>query len=363
MKNIPLVNLERQYEKIKYDIYQAIDTVLNSRKFILGPTVEKFEDKFSKMHKCKYCVGCSSGTSAIKLALQALGVKKGDEVITAPNTFIATVGPIIELGATPVFVDIGKDYLINPKLIEEKITENTKVILPVHLYGLMCKMDKIQDIANEHNLKIIEDSAQAHLATYKGHYPGYYSDIATFSFYPGKNLGAYGDAGALLTNNKGIYDKLQLLRNHGRTSKYEHLISGSNERMDAIQAAVLSVKLKYINRWTIKRRKNAKLYKQELDEKYITPKINEGHVWHLYVIQSHNRNKVRRHLEENGIQSGIHYPIPLHLQPALKYLGYKDGDFPVTEDVTQKIISLPMCPELSRDEIYDICYELNKLVF
>lgn len=354
---IPLVDLKKQYATIKDEIKKEFDEVLDKQSFILGEKVRQFEQEFAKIHNIDYCLGCSSGTSAIKLALKAVGVGFGDEVITVPNTFIATVEPIIELGAKPVFVDVNSDtYLMNADLIEEKITPKTKAIVPVHLYGQMCEMDKIRKIAKNHNLFLIEDAAQAHLAHYNNESPGYYGDIACFSFYPGKNLGATGDAGAVLTNNKEFYDKMFCLRDHGRKKgeKYKHDYFGTNERMDELQAATLIVKMRYIKKWTRQRQAIAKYYVENLDkDSFKLPTINEKAepVWHLFVVQVDYRDAYIEVLKKKGIMAGIHYPIPLHLQPALSWLGYKKGSFPITEKASERIISLPIYPELDIKEL------------
>jgi dTDP-4-amino-4,6-dideoxygalactose transaminase len=361
---IPFVDLKVQFESIKIEIARELADVLEAQQFILGPKVKQFEKEFAKAHNIEFCLGCSNGTSAIRLALSALGVKQGDEVITTPHTFIATVEPIIELGAVPVFVDIKADtYCMDPDKIEEAITEKTKAIIAVHIYGQMCEMDRIQEIAQKYNLVLIEDAAQAHLSTYKGFYPGHYSDAATFSFYPGKNLGAYGDAGAVITKHKDVYEKMFVLRNHGRApgSKYEHAHFGTNERMDDMQAGVLSVKLRYLQKWTEQRRKHAYLYSQTLKH-VVVPAVHtdSSPVWHLYVIQTEDPALLAEHLKKEGIETGVHYPIPLHMQPALQWLGYKQGDFPVTEALSKHILSLPMFAELTDEQIRHVSTAVNR---
>ena len=359
---IPLVDLKKQYATIKDEIKKEFDEVLDKQSFILGDKVKQFEREFANIHESKYCLGCSSGTSALKLALRACGVGLGDEVITVPNTFIATIEPILELGAKPVFVDVRPDtYLMNTDLIKDKITSKTKAIIPVHLYGQMCEMDIIRSIADEHKLFVIEDAAQAHLAKYNGHYPGFYSDVACFSFFPGKNLGCYGDAGAVLTNDEDLRYKMLTSRDHGRKpgEKYKHDYFGTNERMDELQASVLLVKMRYIQNWTKQRKELAKKYLNFLDEKrFVLPYVNKfaEPVWHLFVVQliDGNRDTYLEMLKNNGVGAGIHYPIPLHLQPALSCLGLIKGSFPIAEQLSEKIISLPLFPELDFNEVKEV---------
>lgn len=362
---IPLVDLEAQYNSIKTEVNTKIDEVINSREFIQGKFVTEFESAFSKLHQVNNVVGCSNGTAAISIALQALGLQPGDEVITTPHTFIATTEAIIHIGAKPVFVDINpKTYNIDPSKIEIAINKHTKAILPVHLYGNPVEIDKIADIAKEHHLFLIEDCAQAHLATYNNVPVGTYGDIATFSFYPGKNLGAYGDAGAIITNSAELSAKCRMLIDHGRKDKYTHQVIGYNQRMDGIQAGILTVKSKYIANWTKKRQQNANIYNRLLSNNanIVIPHISDKAkpVFHLYVIQAKRRDDLQEYLKDNGISCGVHYPIPLHLQPALKYLGYKAGDFPITEEVSKNIISLPMYPELTEDQIITVCNTIDK---
>ncbi|ODS37465.1 MAG: hypothetical protein A7315_13480 [Candidatus Altiarchaeales archaeon WOR_SM1_79] len=303
----------------------------------------------------KHAIGVSSGTSALHLALLGAGIKPGDEVITVPNTFIATAEAISHVGAKPVFVDIDKEtYTINVSKIKDKITEKTKAVIPVHLYGQMVEMDDLMELAQDNNLKIIEDSAQAHGAEYKCRKAGTIANSGCFSFYPGKNLGAYGDAGMVTTNDDEIAENVKILRDHGRSDKYEHKIIGFNHRIDALQAAILNVKLKYLNGWTDARRKNAKLYNELLSNvDVVTPVEKEysKHVYHLYVIRTKKRDELQKYLKTHGIATGVHYPIPLHLQPAYSHLDYKEGDFTVTEEYSGEILSLPMFGELTEEEI------------
>jgi dTDP-4-amino-4,6-dideoxygalactose transaminase len=361
---IPLVNLKRQYLSIKKEIDGAIQEVIDKSAFIMGENVQEFEDEFAEFCGVKYGVGTSSGTTALHLALLVCEIKQGDEVITVPYTFIATTEAISYTGAKVVFVDIeDRGYTMDPEKIEQAITERTKAIIPVHLFGHPADMDKIIDIAKKHSLVIIEDACQAHDAEYKGKKVGSLGDIACFSFYPGKNLGAYGDAGMVVTDNKVLAEKMRLLRNHGYEKKYYHKIEGYNYRLDAIQAAILRVKLKHLDEWTEKRRRNAKLYNQLLKgSKVKTPLEMEyaKHVYHLYVIRADNRDKLNLRLKENGIGAAIHYPLPLHLQEAYKYLGYKKGDFSVSEACSESLLSLPMFPELTEDEIKKIVEVIKK---
>lgn len=362
MQKIPFMNLPAQYAKIKPEIQQAINGVLDSAGFIMGPEVQLFEQEFASFCQANYCVGVSNGTDALILALEALGVGPGDLVITVPNTFIATTEAITRVRAKPVFVDINPDtLLIEPHRLEDRIKElvgknlPVKAVIAVHLYGQPCPMDDINEIAGRYGLKVIEDAAQAHGAEFKGQRAGTLGDAACFSFYPGKNLGAYGDAGAVVTNNQQVAQRIAMLRNHGRTQKYEHLMEGYNCRLDSIQAAVLRVKLKYLDQWTEKRIVNARHYGEGLAglSSIKLPAVAQGvkHVYHLYVVRVKQREGLQKYLKEAGISTGVHYPIPLHLQPAYQYLGYRPGDFPVAEEASREILSLPMDAEISQDQI------------
>ena len=355
---IPFVDLKAQYLSIKDEIDSAIQNVIDNTAFIMGGDVKEFEKEFAEFCDAKYAISVSSGTSALHLALVACGVGRGDEVITVPNTFIATAESITHAGAKPVFVDIDENsYNINPDLIEKAVTDKIKAIIAVHLFGQPADMDVVNEVAQKHNLAVIEDAAQAHGAEYKDKVVGTLGKVACFSFYPAKNLGAYGDAGMVVTDDGEIAERVTLLRNHGRTEKYQHLIEGYNYRMDTIQAAVLRVKLRHLKKWTEKRRNNAKLYDQLLeDSSVITPKEMDyaKHVYHLYVIRTEKRDELQHALKEAGVATGLHYPIPLHLQPPYKYLGYKEGDFPVTEKLANEGLSLPMFAELTEAEIEKI---------
>ena len=362
---IPLVDLASQYRNIRTEVLGKIEELLESRSFIQGEFVAEFENKFSKLHGASYGSGCSNGTAAIQLALQALGIGRGDEVITAPNSFIATAEGIIHTGARPVFVDIDpRTYNIDVSQLEAAISERTRAILPVHLYGNPADMSALMAIAKSHKLFVVEDCAQAHLATYRGKHVGTFGDAATFSFYPGKNLGAYGDAGFVFSSSREHEVLVRKLLDHGRMSKYEHDLVGYNHRMDGIQAAVLLVKLKYLQQWTELRRRNAALYREILAQSGIgmmQPTEGAEPVYHLFVVEVSNRTEVMDYLKSKGITSSIHYPIPLHQQPALASLGCAKGAFPVTEAVARRIISLPMCGELREEQVEFIARECNKV--
>jgi dTDP-4-amino-4,6-dideoxygalactose transaminase len=374
MQKIPFMNLAAQYEKINPEIQQAINNVLESTKFIMGPDVGLFEREYAAFCRAQYCIGVGNGTDALTLALRALGVTEGDRVITVPNTFIATTEAITLAGGNVEFVDINPNtFLIDPNKLETRVKylrkKNIplKAVIAVHLYGQSCDMDSINDIAKRYDLNVIEDAAQAHGSEYKGSSVGALSNAACFSFYPGKNLGAYGDAGAIVTNDQKVAEKVAMLRNHGRTKKYEHDMEGLNSRLDTLQAAILRVKLKYLESWTAQRIDNASYYTNKLTENmpYVTvPKVTKmnKHVFHLYVIRHNNRDKLTKYLSEVGISTGIHYPLPLHLQPAYKHLGYKTGDFPISEQACKEIISLPIDAEISFSQIDYVCQAINSSI-
>ena len=359
---VPLVDLKAQYAAIQPEMDAAIARVLGNTSFIGGPEVVAFEEAFAAFQGTRRAVGVANGTAAILLALQVLGVGPGDEVITSPHTFIATVEPIFDLGATPVFVDIDPvTYNLDPAQIEAAITPRTRVIMPVHLYGKMAPMDAIMAIARRHNLFVVEDAAQAHGAEFQGKRAGQWGDLATFSFYPGKNLGAYGDAGAVCTNDDALADLIAKLRDHGRTTKYEHDVIGYGERLDALQAAILGVKLPHLADWNAARREHAAAYSAALEDLpgVVTPAVQPDgvHVFHVYAIRvPGDRDAIKDALNAAGIGAGIHYPLPLHLQPALADLGGQPGDFPQAEEAAGSIISLPIYPEMTaaqRDRVID----------
>jgi dTDP-4-amino-4,6-dideoxygalactose transaminase len=354
MAKIPLVDLKAQYLSIKSEIDAAIDRVIDKTAFILGEEVESFEKEFAAFCKAEYCVGVASGTAALHLALLACGVRPGDEVITTPFTFIATAEAISHCGARPVFVDIDpRNCLLDPTQVEAAITRATKAIVPVHLYGQPVEMDPILDIARKYGLRVVEDAAQAHGAEYRGKRTGTLGDVACFSFFPGKNLGAYGDGGAVVTNDPDIARKVRRLRDHGRESKYEHLEIGFGERLDALQAAILRAKLAHLEDWTEARRKHAARYDALLrpmgiETVQVSPHVR--HVYHLYVIRSPRRDALLEHLKSRGIGAGVHYPIPLHLQPAYS-AEYKHVRLPQAERAAQEVLSLPIYPELTEEQL------------
>jgi len=368
---IPFVDLKSQYEPIKEEINQSINKVINNCAFVGGEEIEKFEEQFATYCDRKYCVALSSGTDALLFALKACGIAEKDEVITVPNTFIATVEAISHAHAKPVFIDVDENnYNMDVDLIEQVITPRTKVIMPVHLYGSCADMDIVNAIARKHNIFVIEDSCQAHGSRYKGKKAGSLGDIGCFSFYPSKNLAAFGDCGAVVTDNKDIYKKIKMLRDHDQLKKNYHTFRGYNGRMDTIQAAVLLVNLKYLDYWNEKRRKFAGIYNEHLSgiKKIIIP---EEAPWsrsnyHLYVIrflsQHKNRDQLREELSQRGIATGIHYPLPIHFQKAYKYLGYPKGSFPVCEKYSEQILSLPMNPCLTKRKINQVCDAIKDIL-
>lgn len=366
MKKVPLVDLKAQYQIIKPEIDSAIQRVISNSTFILGKEVSQFEDAFATYCEAEYCIGVSSGTSALHLAMLACDIGPGDEVITTTFTFTATAESIWMAGARPVFVDIDPiNYNLDPSRIEGAITSRTKAILLVHLYGQPVDLDNILEIAKRHDLVVIEDAAQAHGARYTSRRVGAIGDIGIFSFYPGKNLGAYGDGGAIVTNNEELANKARLLRNHGRAAKYEHLQLGYGYRLDALQAAILGAKLPHMDTWNEARRVNAQHYDERLKNAGFQPPAvhsNVEHVYHLYVIQVDERDLVKGKLNMMGIGAGIHYPLPLHLQPAFAYLGYKTGDFPHAEIAATRVLSLPMYPELEESQIKRIVLAVGMFV-
>ena len=359
--SIPFVDLKAQYQSIKSEIDSAIAEVINNTSFIGGPIIKTFESGFASFAQVKNCIGVANGTDAIEIALKALGIGQGDEVIVPALTWISTAGAVNGIGAEPVFVDVMEDErTINPDLIEEKITPKTKAIIPVHLYGLPARMSKIVAIAEKHGLYILEDCAQAHGAMIDGKQVGTFGDIATYSFYPGKNLGAYGDAGAIVTDDDSLSEKCRMLANHGQLSKHDHRIVGRNSRLDTIQAAILNAKLPHLEKWTNARIQVAEWYAEKI-EKVIKPTIpeNSRHVFHLYVIQSETRDYVMEALKANNIGCSIHYPTPLPHLKSYAYKKYKFGEFPITEKLCSEIVSIPIFPELKREEVDFIAGILN----
>ncbi len=353
---VPFVDLYTQYLNLKDEIDTAIQSVIKDTAFIGGKYVEEFERNYAREYGFKYFLGVGNGTDALFIAMKALGIGPGDEVITVCNTWISTAETISLTAATPVFVDIDPDYFtINPDLIEEKITERTKAIIPVHLYGHPADMDRIMAIARKYNLFVIEDCAQAHFATFNDKYVGTFGDVATFSFYPGKNLGAYGDAGGIGTDDEQLYLKMKMFARHGALKKHHHLIEGINSRLDGLQAAILNVKLKYIRQWNEMRYKNALIYNKLLVDvkEIVTPKIRPEatHIFHVYEVRAQQRDELMEYLKKNDIGVAIHYPKILPLQPAYARLGHKPEDFPVGYEYQSEILSLPMYPELTEEQI------------
>jgi dTDP-4-amino-4,6-dideoxygalactose transaminase len=365
--NIPFLDLRAQYASIHKEITAALRQVLDSAAFAGGPFVEKFEREFASFCRCQFAIGVGSGTAALWMALLALGIRRGDEVITVPNTFIATCEAITFCGAKPVLVDIDEQtYTMNPDHIERVITPRTKAVLPVHLFGQMADMDPIMEIARAHRLFVIEDACQAHGAEYKGRRAGSIGDMGCFSFYPAKNLGAYGEAGAVVTNRGDLADKIRMFRDHGQAKKYYHRLIGWNGRMDGFQGAVLSVKLKYLAAWNEARRKNAQLYSDLLAgvDNVITPAEADyaKHVYHIYGIRTPNRDDLMSALAKKGIGCGIHYPVPVHLQRAYESLGHEKGSFPIAEKCAEQLVSLPMFPELSQAQIEKVYGEIQSFL-
>ena len=355
---IPFIDLKTQYLSIKDEVDDAVIRVMASCQYALGASVASFEEHFAAYCQSEFCIGTSSGTSALHLAFLAAGIGPGDEVITVSHTFVATVAAIVYAGATPVFVDICPvSYTMDPAQIEAKITSRTKAIVPVHLYGQPADMDPILDIARKHKLLVIEDAAQAHGAEYKGRRCGSMGDMGCFSFYPGKNLGAYGEAGAVVTSNPEFNHTLRMLRDWGAEKKYHHVLKGYNYRMDGIQGAVLGVKLQYLEQWTEARRANARYYRSVLQDTQLTlPQELPGrrHVYHIYAVLTPARVALQEFLTAHQIGCGLHYPIPVHLLEAYADLGYKAGNFPVTEHVAAQQLSLPMFAELTHSQIDSI---------
>jgi dTDP-4-amino-4,6-dideoxygalactose transaminase len=362
--NVPLVDLKAQCKDIGDEVVAEIKRVMESCAFAGGPFVERFEEEFASFCRCKHAIGLGSGTEALWLVLLASGIGPGDEVITVPNTFIATAEAISFCGAKPVFVDIDeKTYTMNPDLLARAITPRTKAIIPVHLFGQMAEMDPIMEFAEKKGLLVIEDACQAHGARYKDRPAGSIGDAGCFSFYPGKNLGAYGEAGAIVTNNTEIDSRVRILRDHGQPKKYYHDMIGWNARMDGLQGAILSVKLKFLEQWNDARRKYAALYNNflaELDGIIIPHEADYArHVYHIYAIRVQNRDVLIDALAKEGIHCGIHYPVPVHLQEAYRFLWQKKGSFPLSEKCAEELVSLPMYPEIGEELI---TYVANKII-
>jgi dTDP-4-amino-4,6-dideoxygalactose transaminase len=363
---IPFVDLPAQFRALKPEIDAAVGKVFENAQFILGPAVDAFERDFATFCQTSEAIGVNSGTSALHLSLLAAGVGTGDEVITVPFTFVATVAAIEYAGAKPVLVDVEREFLtMDPAKLEASITPRTKAIIPVHLFGQPADMDPIMAIARKHKLVVIEDACQAHGSEYKGKRCGSIGQIGCFSFYPGKNLGAYGEGGAVVTSDPDVAKKIRLLRAWGEEVRYEHKYRAFNYRMDGVQGAILGVKLRHLEAWTEARRRNAAEYGRQLADTSVTlPRERQDvrHVYHLYVVRLQQRDSWRARLNDAGVQTGVHYPIPVHLQPAYRDLGYSAGDFPVCEHASREVLSLPMFPELTPAQIGEVASALRTSV-
>jgi dTDP-4-amino-4,6-dideoxygalactose transaminase len=354
--NVPFLDLKAQYLPMKDEIHAALDAVLDKTAFAGGPFVAQFEKEFAAFCGTQHAVGVGNGTDALWMALLGLGIGPGDEVITVPDTFIATCEAISYCGAKPVFVDVDeKSYNMDPSLLEAAITQKTKAVIPVHLFGQTADMGPIIEIAKKHNLFVVEDASQAHGALYRGKPAGSIGDAGCFSFYPGKNLGAYGEAGAVVTNNAVLAGQMRMLRDHGSAKKYYHQVIGWNARMDGFQAAVLSVKLKYLPQWNEGRRRNAARYNELLAglPGVVTPvEMNYGkHIYHVYAVRVKDRDSLIGLLGEKGVGTNVHYPVPVHLQNAYSFLGLKEGSYPVAEKCASEFLSLPMFAELTDQQL------------
>ncbi len=352
---VPLVDLHAQYLPLKAEIMAAFEEILESMQLFLGPRQRAFEQMFATYCGCRHGIGVSSGTDALALALRACDIGPGDEVITVANTFIATVEAIAMVGATPVFVDIDPEtYLMDWRGLEEVLTSRTRAVLPVHLYGHAVEMQPVMDFARKHGLRVIEDASQAHGATYQGQRVGSFGDVAAFSLYYSKNLGAFGEAGICTTNDERLAEGMCMIRDHGSRVRYQHEIMGVNARLDEMQAAVLQIKMPYLEQWNAARQSHARTYTEhlrEIVEKVPVTRPWSSHVYCYYVVQVPERDQFRKALEQEGIGTNIHYPIPLHLQPACAHYGYQAGMLPITEAAAGRIVSLPMYPELTEEQI------------
>lgn len=369
MMKVPFLDLSTQYHSIKAEVDAAVQEVCAQSSFILGPQVEQFENAFASFVGSRYGVGLASGTDALRLAFEALKIGPGDEVIVPANTFVATAIGVLEAGARPVLVDIDPTtFLMDYSQLERVRTERTKAVCPVHLYGRACDMDQVMSFAEKYSLAVIEDTAQAHGAQWRGKKVGTFGKIGCFSFYPGKNLGAYGDAGGLVTDDEGLFRQVRKLRNYGSEIKYQHPEKGMNSRLDSIQACVLSIKLNHLAAWNRKRWEAAQKYSSILSQHQtqglILPDIlsSDEHVFHLYVIQVAERDVVAKELAQLGVSTVVHYPVPFHLQGGYKHLCYKAGDFPHTERLSQGILSLPLFPEITDEQIQYVCDSLIKVL-
>jgi dTDP-4-amino-4,6-dideoxygalactose transaminase len=352
---VSFVDLKEQHGELEQELNAVFKRVLSNASFVLGPEVKEFEEAFARYLGCEHCIAVNSGTAALHLGLLALGVSPGDEVITVPHTFIATAEAISAVGARPVFVDVDPvSHTMDPAQAESAITPRTRALLPVHLYGQPADMDPLLAIADRHGLAVVEDACQAHGAEYKGRKAGTLGKAGCFSFYPSKNLGCCGEGGAMVTNDANLAERVRMLRDHGSIRKYEHALPGYNFRMEGIQGAVLALKLQYLDLWNEQRRARAAQYNRLLGHcGVITPTEMPyaRHVYHLYVILSHHREALREQMAQNGIETGLHYPVPLHLQEAYRFLGYRPGDFPVSERLAKQVLSLPMFAGLSTESV------------
>ena len=361
---IKYLDLQAQYRAIKPEIDAAISKVIESSAFILGPAVAEFEEAFATYCETDHCIGVNSGTSAVLLALKAVGVGPGDEVVTTANTFVATISPILYLGAKPVLVDADPESRnMDPELLKFAISPKTRAIMPVHLYGRTADMEPILQVAREYGIPVVEDSAQAHGARYKGKRAGSLGRIAAFSFYPGKNLGAYGEGGAVTTSDPKYDKTVRMLRDHGSEKKYYYDMLGYNARLEGIQGAVLTVKLKHLDKWNAERRRVALSYNEHLKGvPVVTPGLHKDHdqVFHVYVIQSERRDELQKYLAEKGVPSIMHYPVPVHVQKAFDHIGYKEGDFPVTEKLCREVLSLPIYPEMTEEQVAFVAGTIKK---
>jgi dTDP-4-amino-4,6-dideoxygalactose transaminase len=363
MMQIPFVDLKSQYETIKSEIDEAISNVLSETAFIGGKYVNKFEEDFAQKYGVKHCISVANGTDSLYIIMKMLGIGIGDEVVTVANSWISSSETISQTGATPIFVDTDPQlYTIDESLLESAITKNTKAIIPVHLYGQACDMDKITAIANKYNLAIIEDCAQSHFSEYKGKRVGTIGIAGSFSFYPGKNLGAYGDAGCIITNDDELAIKCKMFARHGALKKHAHEMEGINSRLDGLQAAILSVKLKYILKWTERRIANAAIYDEFLGENVIKPIVRPDtkHTYHLYVIRNKKRDELAEFLKERGIATAVHYPVALPNMKAYEYLGNTNKDFPIASQYQNEILSLPMYPEMTEEQIKYVCKTISE---
>jgi dTDP-4-amino-4,6-dideoxygalactose transaminase len=360
---IPFVDLKAQYLSIKDEIDAAINRVIMNSSFIGGEEVRRFEENFGRWLGVSHFIGCANGTDSIEILLKAMGIGVGDDVIVPALSWISTSEAVSAVGATPVFVDIHPEYYtINEDLIEQAVTSKTRAIIPVHLYGQPCDMTRIMDIAHRHDLKVLEDCAQAHGATWRGQKVGTFGHCSSFSFFPGKNLGAYGDAGGMATNDPDLARLARMIANHGQLKKHEHLIEGRNSRLDSIQAAILDVKLKYLDLWNNYRKTASMKYGDLLGDTVVvlpSNRMNSNHVFHLYVIQTQHRNRLKDHLEISGIQSFIHYPVPLPALPCYKYMGYDKNVYKVALSFTERNLSIPIFPEITDCQIETIAAQIS----